>query len=493
VNAARGLSLLVLAAACAANPGRSALPPAAATTASTTLPIFGSLEVDWIDRELDPIDQPRAVAGLAVGIVTTPERKLFLVGLDPATGRTRWRQPITPSTVTPGVRVIFGRLDDGKIVYFRPTSTGYGVAELVLADAATGADLAKTPEAHFTSTPSLCGSGKDVCATSRTAGEGRDVAHRLETATGRYVEEGNHLPTGAREIGEGGLFDLGDRPGNTLALIRDGQIRWRTPVSAAFPPGFTTDNGWSWLFFPDQHIFTGSVIGPVAIDGTKRTLDLTRGSATAALSETDGSVIWRDAGSADCRMPTGDQPVRCRRRGTVTVEQGGSNPSYRNLDVTIEGFDVRTGKTTWSVPMGDDGSLVAGDVRQPIAGPTQVVLTAPAGPLVLDFATGKVSAPGASATFWCMRDRSYEFEYGYRDEGVVSFTRPGGVLAAVCDQYSQPAAPFPSAAATMTIGAVVGDHVVVAVSNGGTQSYIGFKLSAGKSAKVASARAPQRM
>ncbi len=506
--AARKLSLLVLATACAcaSNPGRSTLPPAAATAATAaTLPAFVSLEIAWVNRELDPIDQPVAVGQVAVGIVATPDRELLLVGLDPATGQTRWRQPITPSVVTPGVRVEFVPVGEDKIAYFRPTSAGDGYAELVLADAATGADLAKTPEARFTSPPYLCASEKDVCATSRTAGAGRDVAHRLETATGRYVAEGDHLPSGAREIANGGLFDLGDRPGNTLGLLRDGLIRWRTPISAAFPPGFTTDHGWSWLFFSEQHVFAGSVGGPFVTDGTKRILDLVHGSATAGLSETDGSVLWRNDGSARCRVPTRNYPVRCRRRGTVILEADGK-PAFRNLDVTIEGFDVRTGKTTWSVPLGDDGSLVAGDVRQPIAGPTQLVLTAPAGPVVLDYATGKVSPPGTGATFWCMKDRSYEFELGYRSQGVVSFNRPGGVLAAICDQYSQPATDFPSAAATMTVGAVVGDHVLVAVSNGGdgkeqkpeqrTQRYVGFKLSPGKSAQVASASArvvPQRL
>ena len=441
----------------------------------------GSLEIAWVNNELGPVGQPLAVGALALGIVSTPDRRLLLVGLDPATGRELWQQPITPSAVTPGVRVVFTPVGNDKVAYFRPTSVDTAYAELVLADAATGADLAKTPEALFSSPPYLCGGGKDICATSRIGGAGKDIAHRLEAATGRYLVEGDHVPTGARLLAGGGLFDLGDRPGNTLALLHDGEVRWRTPVSAAFPPGFTTDHGWNWNLFGEEHLFVGSVGGPWVFDGPARiSRDLATTSVTAALSEIDGSVIWRDDGSSfHCRLITGDHPVRCRWRGTVTSDAGVVT-SFQDIDVTVEGFDVRTGKTTWSVPMGGERSLVGGDARPPIAGATEVVLQAPAGPVVLDFATGKVSPPGAGATFWCISDQRYEFSQGFRlPGGSVSYARPGGVLASVCDASARPATAIPSVAATRPISAHVGNVLVAAVKNGSAsgESFVGFRLS----------------
>ena len=480
--AACGLALLMIAASCL-RPGRSAFTPATAGTTPSARSGPASLEVAWVNDQLRPIGQPETVGAFAVGIVSAPDRKLLLVGLDPATGRALWQQPLTPSAVTPGVSVVVTHIGKDKVAYLRPTSVDSGYAELVLADAATGADVAKTPEALFTSTPYPCGGGEDVCATSTTVGATQSVAHRLEAATGRYVVEGDRVPPGARLIAGGGLFDLGDRPGNTLALLRDGEVVWRTPVSAAFPPGFTTDHGWNWNRFREEHVFVGSVGGPIVFDGPlKITRDLASTSATAALSEIDGSVLWRDGSSSfHCHLVTGDQPVRCRWRGTVKADNDVIT-SFQDIDVTIEGFDVRTGRTTWAVPMGGETSLVAGDARPPIAGATQVVLEAPAGPIVLDFATGKVSPPLAGATFWCTSDQRYEFSQGYQFPGQpVRHLRPGGVLAAVCDAHAQPATALPSTAATAAIGAHLGNYLLVAVKDGGAgvERFVGFRLSPG--------------
>ena len=481
--AAWEFALLVLASSCL-RPGQSPFTPATAATPAPPAP--PSLEVAWVNDQLRPIGQPLALGAVAVAIVSAPHRKLLVVGLDPATGRELWQQPLTPSRVTPGVRVRVAAVGNDKVAYFRPTSVDTGYAELVLADAATGADLAKTPEALFTSMDYLCASGKDICAISRTLGADKDVAYRLEAATGRSLVEGAHVPPGARvlaggsAVDGGGLFDLGDRPGNTLALLRDdGQVSWRTPVSAAFPPGFTTDRGWNWHLFGKEHVFVGSVGGPVIFDGpTTITRDLATTSVSAALSESDGRVLWRDEGSFfHCYGVTGDLPVRCRWRGTVSTDEAVVT-SFRDTDVTIEGFDVETGKTTWSVAVGGETSLIAGEAQPPIAGPSQVVLNAPTGPIVLDLTTGKVSPPGAGATFWCLSEQHYEFSQGYQYPGQPArYLRPGGVLADVCDVHARPATAMPSAAATTAVGAHVGDYLLVAVKDGGAgvERFVGFK------------------
>jgi hypothetical protein len=172
--------------------------------------------------------------------------------------------------------------------------------------------------------------------------------------TGRSVNASPPFPGPFRAlpvIAGGGLIDLGDRPENTLALLREARVWWRTPVSAAFPPGFSTDNGWSWELYRAAHLFVGSVSGPDVHDGARLVDDLGRTSAMAALSERDGSVVWRDDGSTvNFRLVIGGVPVRCRWRGTRVRDVGGANESFQDLDVTLEGFDLATGKTTWSVP-----------------------------------------------------------------------------------------------------------------------------------------------
>ena len=166
-------------------------------------------------------------------------------------------------------------------------------------------------------------------------------------------------------------------------------------------------------------------------------------------------MIWRDVGSIyDVRLGRGRHPLRYRTRGTIVFE-GGVEVSHRNVDVTIEGFDVATGKTTWSVALGADRSLVSGDARLPVAGTNQVVLQAPAGPIVLDVATGQTSAPAAGATFWCMSNQRYEFLPSYEtDEGkdaiaVSVFSvrgEPRRVAALEAHPVASASAPRPAAA-----------------------------------------------
>lgn len=451
----------------------------------------------WINDELKPIGQPEAVGAVVVGIVLSPdEQGLLVVGLDPATGRKLWERPLTPSLLTPGVRVQVARLGSDRIAYFRPTLADSPYAEMVLADAATGTDIAKTDRALFASGPYRCDSSPDVCAIVSNDPSPARATLRLEAATGRSRFDRDPLPHGARQIGGGGLIDLGDRPGNTLALLREGRVWWRTPVSAAFPPGFSTDNGWSWELYREARVFVGSVFGPSVHDGTQFVQDLGRTSATAALSERDGSVVWRDEGSTvNFHLETDHVPVRCRWRGTMASKAGEftvslrglavstvsktaeATVSFRGVDVTLEGFDVATGKTTWSVPLGGETSLVAGDARPPIAGPTQAVLNGPAGPIVVDLARGQVTRPTAGATFWCGTDRDYWISPAYVGaDGSVDSRRTGGVLATICDAHAHPAKTLPPAAATLAIGAHVGEHVVLAVKDGEAEGFVGFKL-----------------
>ncbi len=61
-----------------------------------------------------------------------------------------------------------------------------------------------------------------------------------------------------------------------------------------------------------------------------------------------------------------------------------------------------TGATTWSLYLGAEGSVVAGDARPPVAGPNHVVSNTPHGPVVLGFASGQVSIPASDATFRCI-------------------------------------------------------------------------------------------
>src|SRR5258705_1791241 len=99
--------------------------------------------------------------------------------------------------------------------------------------------------------------------------------------------------------------------------------------------------------------------------------------------------------------------VRCRQRGIATTSRDGPG-SFDGLDVTVEGFEPKTGKTTWSIPMGPAKALVDDHVHREVAGKSKIVLTGPNGPIVFDYAAGSVTAPSAGASYWCMMPMRYE-------------------------------------------------------------------------------------
>ena len=109
-----------------------------------------------------------------------------------------------------------------------------------------------------------------------------------------------------------------------------------------------------------------------------------------------------------------------------------------------------------------------------IAGPTQVVLDRPEGPIVLDYATGTTGVSPPGAAYWCMVHVEYEgiWSYSASWDGTRQNERPGGEVAAMCDAHGRPSSELPSAEATTAAGAHVGDYVVIA----GRQGYLGFRI-----------------
>lgn len=430
-----------------------------------------------------PIGQPFPVGEVVVGAVTE-DRELFVVGIDPANGTVLWKQAASPGEVVPGVSTGPVRVGD-NVAYFRPDPTGNLYARLVVADPRTGTDLAASPPLLFGSLPLPCADNTDVCTLSRRNYQDGYRTHRLRVDTNQYVLEDTGLPPRARLIGEDGLVDFGQRDPEIIGLVRGGKLVWQTPLSQAFPAGFSTDNGWYWARYPEQKVYAGSVYGETEdAPGGAWTRDLAQTSASAGLSEEDGTVLWRDQGSdlwcsgrvavpADRDDPNSPLiPVRCRVKGVATYREG-TAPSYTGLDVIIEGFDVTTGKTTWSVPVQDAKDVAGAGERPAVAGPTQVVIQAGSGPLVVDVATGAHHAAPADAVFWCLKFGQFEYREPYYRRGEADTTRYGGYLASACDATGSPAEGLPNSAATAAVGARVGPYAVVATAD----EFIGFRVA----------------
>jgi hypothetical protein len=460
--------LCALLVACTSNVGTPSARGPVALEMSAALPGFRAI---WVNTDLRPIAQPIAVGSELVGLVVDGSW-LAVVSIDPATGGVRWRQRASPAHVTPGVTIELVPVGDDKVAYFRPYDGG-GMSQLVVADARTGRDLTSSPPYWFYSIPYVCENGKDVCVISQGNGAGRSREYRLDVAKDEYGPNSDGLPLGTRLLDVPGLLDLADRPDNTLGWLRDGKLQWRTPINAAFSRRFSSDHGWTWQRFADQQVLVGTVFGEPQVDGERRISDLSLDSATAGLSELTGRVLWRDLGSSvQCGLRNQQRlPVRCRLRGTMT-SQGAAATVFEGLQVTVEGFAPVTGETTWTVPLGAEGGLIDSRLPIPLAGPTQVVVNGPDGPVVLDYASGTVSTPPPGATYWCLITASYESFPSWTYDGVRRYDRIGGQIAAVCDERGRSSTALPGPQSTMAAGTRIGDHVVIAARNG----YVGFKI-----------------
>ncbi|MET7418645.1 hypothetical protein [Dactylosporangium sp. NPDC005555] len=429
----------------------------------------------WTRTDLKPAGQFTAVGGVAVGYVAENGR-LSLLALDPATGRTLWQRAASPGEVVTGIPVMVSVVGD-KVAYFRADPKGNLFAGLVVADPRTGEDLAVTAPALFVSPPQACSNKTDVCTVSRTSYKDKAVPHRLRMTDKQYVAESTGEPAGSRTIGSDGLTDLGTRDPETLALVRDGKVVWKRTLGDAFPAGFSTDHGWIWRLYPQQKIRVGSVYGPSAgTRDTTLTRDLTAGSATAALSETDGTVLWRDSGSSlqcsgiighsvDPDDPDGPGPaVRCRSKGTSTWSAATRTSTRAGLDVVVEGFDLMTGKTTWSVPVGAADELAGGDQRPALAGPGRVLISGGTGPVIIDLTSGKTEKPAAGAAFWCGTGSEFTYDEPYYFNGKPETKRSGGTLGVTCGADGKPADRVPGDASTRAFGTRLGNDVLVATA-----------------------------
>jgi hypothetical protein len=440
-----------------------------------------------VHSDLEPIGQFMTVANVAVGYVSKA-RELRLVAIDPASGKLLWQQPASLGAINPGIPANVAAVGD-RIAYLRPDPKGRLFARLVVADPATGDEVAISPRLLFRSPPGPCTDGPDVCALSQEDYRGGPRPHRLRMDTGEYVaDQSSQVPAGSRVLAQveanDVLIGFGTDASETIGLLRDGAVRWRTPVRNAFPAGFSTDNGWSWDLFGDQQVYAGTIFAATTVgtDGT-RTENLAANAASAGLSTVDGSVLWRDSGSwircstsleaaTDLDRPsTSIVPVRCRYQGTATRRPDGS-VSFNGLAVTVEGFDVRTGKTTWSTPVGAAESLAGSETVPAVAGQTEFLIQAADGPIVLDVTSGATHPPGKEDSFWCRTSVTFDYREAYDPDSPDPYERVGGELVASCDQSGRPAKNPPNATATRTVGANAGTFTVIATDAG----VVGYRI-----------------
>lgn len=455
------VTVAVLGAACTSGGDDPPAPPAPALVEA------------WRVGRITPIGQPVAAGDMVVAY-GADGKDLLLFGVTVAEGVVRWRQAASPGRVAGGTPVT-PRVLDGRVAYFRPDPIAPLAARLVVASPQTGADLLVSEPLQFAAQPTACADGRDVCVS--VIDGNRTVSRRFSVESAGPVPDPGAAPPGARFVGDD-LLDVGQRRPELLAGFQDGTVRWRSPLSRHFSEGHSTDLGWYFELYRSAGLHVGSVGRPDdGRDATTVVVDLSK-AETAAIRAADGSSAWRAEGTrflCDARIVLQRRlaateyeawPVRCRSRGTARYDRVTEAATFEGLDVTVEGFDLASGDTTWSVPLGAATAFMDGYTRAAVVSEVEVLVQGAAGPMIIDLSTGTTRVAAAGEAFWCARDVTFEFREAKQFADGSSLNRwRGGEVLRRCAADGSATAATPSSIAP-SLGATVGARTVVADAEG---------------------------
>ncbi|MBL7498131.1 PQQ-binding-like beta-propeller repeat protein [Frankia sp. CNm7] len=417
--------------------------------------------------ELVSFMAPAAAGGSAIVLLRTGEDDrgtpiTRIAALDPATGRERWSEParvFSASTAEPFYPLVAE--DGATVVWVRPLSAddANGMS-VVAADADTGEQRwSYGQRIRVSSPPLLCQEESAICLVSGD-GTGPSTRTVLDLGTGEVrVETQFRDGPYFEEIGENLFWSReGSRPdvvSRLTAVADDGTERWTKPTTETFGEtagglmlfNFETTRQDDVYVAVAHHAFGGIYLER---DPSRR-IDEADRNIMVGLSAATGERLWtRPGATLGCvGIPFDpDHPVRCVFRGAYRGEVGLEGPA--DYGVTLEGFDLETGRATWSWDAGNALVLLgmsetrlvglgqAGDAVQRV-GDTHYALRLRGETVVLDLARGLVSGE-PPATGWCT---SY-------NPGYIKWPYPCAL-----DQ-SDAAPPAPAEPG----GALVGDHYV---------------------------------
>lgn len=485
---------------CSALPGRKAAAPSGsgtpsptATASATPTPTPTPAVTEVWRTSGDPFSGLRAAGGYGVGL-EKDGRKLQLVGLDPASGKRLWKQEASPGSVPPGIAVGIAVVVDGKgrelVAYQRPVRTRDLTTRVVAADPATGKDVATSIPLLVASRPAPCADGKDVCFSAFKSSARALVTRRLRLSDGKLLTEDDGSPPGTEPIGDHGLVRFFSSSGTErLGRVADGKLVWSRTPEEMFGRNFTSTRGWIFSYYPDLHAFIGSIGGPAKLKpGSQveiRSAELQDG-ATASFDERTGKRLWRDQGSswhcggglyhpsrpAADRTDAGDSdpglPVRCRMKGHAVPTKDLDALTITGLDVVVEGLDPRTGKTTWTLPLGevpdmDSTSLPSSDYLDQ----SHASVPAESGTLILDLTSGEHRPAGTDDLLACTFGSEIDYVTPWVVGKVKFAKRFGGGLFETCNGDGDTVdEPPPTALLDRFAARGTGDLAMLAVDGG---------------------------
>lgn len=424
--------------------------------------IVGSPVVETVHRawstKLRTIGQPEIAGNTAVVLVRAPGDTLAIVGLDVRTGRRLWRHPYRPSSIAGGYTTdpFVARSETGRrhVVFQRPDDDGPLLPwtdPLVAVHPRTGRIVHATEPVEVHDYLDSCLDGHDMCVTALK--DGVDRRWRLDLDRRRLVEANDGVPDGARMISDGGLFSTGGTPEH-LARATDGTSRWSTPMHKLFGPAHSSNFGWSVAYDEPARVYWGSVgrsFTGADIDRmwrSRKRLNVV-GHGVVGFDATTGQVLWRRPGAeADCgTRSVEDLPVRCVPIGHYDEHEPGQSVSWTIRRVRFEGFELRSGRTTWSVTLrGKAARKTTSRTRRLVGALTNLRLGK--GWRVASLHDGATSRAEPGEVFLCW-DEIESFDYVLSWEG--GHRRNGGYLYQACNVAGRAAQGLPSARALKSV------------------------------------------
>jgi hypothetical protein len=209
----------------------------------------------------------------------------------------------------------------------------------------------------------------------------------VNAQTGELVRT---VPNVQRDLG-GPVYQTTDAGTTLLQLGSDGQVLWTKPAQAIFGP--VSDNAnYGW----DIDQFGGLNVGTLGVSPQGQAYNFGE-ETTSAFAASSGETKWTDPGMYNCEGPFEgfSHPVICDISGIVN---GNASHPYAGVTMKIEGFDLSSGKVTWSRSVGDPAAIIGGNI--PFIDGSHIVIKTSSSYSVLDLATGSL-APVRNQVFWC--------------------------------------------------------------------------------------------
>jgi outer membrane protein assembly factor BamB len=412
--------------------------------------------------------QPVVVDGTMLVVVAARGDELDIRGLDVATGTQKWSRPFSPGneTQSPFIAAQSFATDTGAAyAVFQDPGQGVGPASsyrmpFLAVEVATGEIRARTRPlvASWPAVP--CDDDLDVCLADADA-EDPYAKIRWDLTSFRLHPEPDHLPRLAGEIASGGFYAGGEDFARPTYLGRHDNSHdrlWQRKVDAIVGERWAFDGAQAEYFEDAGLLLLGTQKMPTAAEerrydqGRRVRLDESA-RRLIALSAADGTPMWtHDGADLGCRAFTSDElPVRCAVRGRSVHDATWTETDYRQVDVTIEGFDPSTGDSTWSQALSRRASVEtmkaagspASSNRSLVDDQDFRVVPTADGPRMLSLVDGSSVALDHSARVLCS-DPMLDFEYAADVNDF--FGRDRGDIRRVCTPDEELASGSPTAA-----------------------------------------------